>query len=93
MTQITEMTPSFCLDYLSQPGLFLRTADIASPTRGRLVSSEFSRFLGPVERGRKFSSVGGEDLTQERQLLPSGTRKERKGPKWKWEGHVGAGGC
>lgn len=55
MTQITEMTPRLCLDYLSQPGLFLRATGMADPTQVQRVSSEFSRFLGLIERGRKFS--------------------------------------
>lgn len=33
--------------------------------------------------------MGGEDLTQEWQLLPSGARKARKGLRLKWEGYVG----
>lgn len=92
MTQITEMTPSVCLDYVSQPGLSLRTADPAGPTHERLVSWEFSRFLGSVERSRKFSSVGGKDLTQERQFLALWGQKGEKGAQMEVGGHVGAGG-
>lgn len=79
MTQITQMPPSLCLGDLSQPGLLLRTADVTGPTQGRLVSSEFSRFLGPVERSRKFLSEDGEDVAQEGQLLALWGQKGEKG--------------
>lgn len=79
MTQITQMPPSFCPGDLSQPGLFLRTADVIGPAHGRLVSSEFSGFLGPVERGRKFLSEDGEDVTEEGQVLALWGQKGNKG--------------
>lgn len=94
MTQITQMPPSLCLGDLSQPGLLLRTADMTGPTQGRLVSSEFSRFLGPVERSRKFLSEDGEDVAQEGQVLALWGQKGEKGAQMEAGRTRGAGrGC